>query len=245
MKSKSESIKNLMAALSKAQGEFKPVQKTREVDFTDKNGRRVHYKYADLQDILNMALPILSKHEISITQSVSISDVANWLDLETTIAHSSGEYTSSVYPIRMMQRPQEQGSEITYARRYTLAPALGLHAEDDDDGGAANEGNQSKEGPKKPPIKAGPPPAKPLDAPMSMDPPTPPKSPGEYVITFGKKWKGFKIGDMTHDELRGYIDWLKNEAKAQGKEIDPHGPVGDLMFYASQILPPIDYDSQG
>ena len=124
---KSESIKELAAALSKFQGETNNAFK----------GKQGHgYAYADLASILEQARPILAKNGLSVVQMPSNAD-AGYVAIETAVIHSSGEWLEQVYamPIPENKRnsgAQNMGSAITYARRYALAAALGIAQTDDD-----------------------------------------------------------------------------------------------------------------
>lgn len=129
---KSEQINELAAALSKAQGEFPVIPKNKVVDFTPVGKKPVYYRYADLADVISITAPILSKNGLSVSQDVICDEKG--IFLETTIMHSSGQFKSGSYPLKICDRPQEQGSEITYARRYALTAALGIHSEEDTDG---------------------------------------------------------------------------------------------------------------
>lgn len=238
---KSEQINELATALSKAQGEFQPVPKMRSVDFIDKKGNRVKYNYADLQDIINMAQPRLAKFGLSVTQLTAITPQE--FILETMLMHSSGQFIKSTYPLRTMERNQEQGSEITYARRYALSAILGIHSEEDDDGAAANASNQSTYETTKPSVNA---PkinprtayAKPesdinaelMAASVQPDQNYPPldfddfkddaqeTGPADYVFNFGK-WNGKSIKDFKLEELEGYAFYLENMAARQNKPV--------------------------
>jgi hypothetical protein len=125
----SEAINELAGALAKAQGEFPPIIKAKSAQIT---ATRV-YHYADLADILAVVRPVLSKHGLAIVQA------PEGAIMETAILHSSGQWKSSAYPLTRRDKPQEMGSEITYARRYALCSMLGLAGEDDDDGKSAQD----------------------------------------------------------------------------------------------------------
>jgi hypothetical protein len=43
-----------------------------------------------------------------------------------------------------------------------------------------------------------------------------PKDPGEYRISFGKKYKGMMLRDVSRSELEGYIEWLEDNASKKG-----------------------------
>lgn len=42
------------------------------------------------------------------------------------------------------------------------------------------------------------------------------KDPGEYRITFGRKYKGIKLKDIPRSELEGYVEWLEDNASKKG-----------------------------
>jgi uncharacterized protein (DUF3820 family) len=48
------------------------------------------------------------------------------------------------------------------------------------------------------------------------DEPTIPKDPGDYQVTFGKKYKGHKLRDIPRSELEGYLEWLEDNANKKG-----------------------------
>lgn len=140
---KSESIKELATALSKAQGQFDHAKKDVENGFFKS-------KYADLASVIDAAKKPLADNGLSVVQVVDMTESGDVV-LETILMHVSGEYISGKYPIRpAKQDPQAVGSAITYARRYAFSAMTGIAA-DDDDGNAASQ-NQ-KEPAKKPPAE--------------------------------------------------------------------------------------------
>jgi len=137
---KSESIKNLALALSKAQSEVKNAVK-------DSNNPFFKSKYADLTAVWDACRDVLAKYELSICQMPSGKD--GKMALETVLMHSSGEFVSNSFEMTPSKNdPQGIGSAITYARRYALAAFVGI-ATEDDDGNAASHGKEVK--PKKNP----------------------------------------------------------------------------------------------
>lgn len=129
----------LNAALAKAQAEIDPPPKNRLVDFTDKNGRRVHYKYADLADVISAVRKPFSSNGLAVIHQLDY--FGQLYGLKTSIVHSSGQSISCWYPLpdplKSQIRAQEFGSAITYARRYSLSALAGIASEEDDDGAAA------------------------------------------------------------------------------------------------------------
>jgi len=133
----SETIGELSAALAKAQGEMQnaPLNKTNP-----------HFKskYADLAAIRDAVTPALSKHGLTVTQMTGVDDNGQFV-LFTCLSHSSGEWLKGVYPLPLdPSKPQQMGSAITYARRYTLAAMVGIAADEDDDANAAQTNGQQQ-----------------------------------------------------------------------------------------------------
>lgn len=131
---RSESIKELATALSKAQGEMKHAIK-------DSNNIYFRSKYADLASVVDASRPALVKNGLSIVQYTEGNT------LYTMLLHSSGEWIRGHIELKPMRQvkdkgwedshdPQSYGSCITYARRYAMAAITGV-ATEDDDGNAA------------------------------------------------------------------------------------------------------------
>lgn len=141
----SEQTADLLAAFAKARAKFKPIKKTKSA-----KAGSYSYDYADLSEILDATVPALSEHGLVISQATTLLD--NQLILATRLFHTSGQWLEATYPLALYTKPQEQGSAITYARRYTLGALLGISAESDDDAQTAQHAE---------PVKAAPLPPKP------------------------------------------------------------------------------------
>ena len=136
---KSESIKELAAALVGFQSELKPVK------FNKKN-QFLGNRYADLGAIIDETRPRLAAYGLAIIQN-AVSE-GDQIGIETLILHKSGEYMGNSFtmptgPEKGKSAAQVAGSMITYARRYALAAALGLYTDEDTDG---NDNAQGKGG---------------------------------------------------------------------------------------------------
>jgi hypothetical protein len=127
---KSEAIDLLATALVAAQGELKNAKINRQ---------NPHFKnrYADLASVRDAISPALTKHGIAVTQTMKVSDGS--FMLETTLLHKSGQWIASDYPLPLNAKPQELGSALTYARRYSLSSLVNIAADDDDDAEAATK----------------------------------------------------------------------------------------------------------
>ena len=76
----------------------------------------------------------LGRHEIAAIQSTEIDKEAGLLRLTTILAHSSGEWISSEWPVCRIAEigsAQRMGAALTYARRYGLFTLVGIAGEDD------------------------------------------------------------------------------------------------------------------
>lgn len=135
---KSDSIKNLSVALCKVSDEIKNPNNTANNPFFKS-------KYAPLDDILNLARPLLSKNGLSLIQS-PITD-SDKVGVSALLLHTSGEFIEfEPFYFTTKNTAQDAGSAITYARRYQVNAILGICGEDDDDG---NHATGNKPEPKK------------------------------------------------------------------------------------------------
>jgi hypothetical protein len=108
-----------------------------------KNANNPHFKksYADLNAIIEAVEPILLENGLLLLQPIQGNSVCTQI-----IDIDSGVMVESCMELPAGLNPQQQGSAITYYRRYTLQSTLSLQSVDDD-GTAA-----SKSTPTKPPI---------------------------------------------------------------------------------------------
>jgi ERF superfamily len=76
----------------------------------------------------------LGKYEIATVQTTAIEPAAGMVNLTTMLAHASGEWIASdwpVCPVTETAHPQRMGAALTYARRYALFTLVGIAGEDD------------------------------------------------------------------------------------------------------------------
>jgi hypothetical protein len=76
----------------------------------------------------------LGQHEIATVQSTSVDQTAGLIRLNTVLAHASGEWISSDWPVCPLEdfaSPKRMGAALTYARRYALFALVGIAGEDD------------------------------------------------------------------------------------------------------------------
>lgn len=92
------------------------------------------YKYATLEEVLNMLRPILAENGLAAVQSVHGDE------LKTALVHDGGEVMDfGAYNLGTLTKHQERGSAITYGRRYVLCSIFGIAQEDDDGASADNK----------------------------------------------------------------------------------------------------------
>ena len=134
----SDSIAELSKALVKAQAELANPKRMAKNDF-------LNYKYAKLEEVINVSKIPLANNGLVIIQAPSQED--NWVHVTTRLQHESGEYMESTLsmplPPQSKNMAQEIGKCITYGRRYSLASICGIEQEDSDAQGSSQSKPQS------------------------------------------------------------------------------------------------------
>lgn len=126
--SQSETINELAAALSKAQGEMQAAVK-------DKINPFFKSSYADLGSVWDAARPVLSKYGLCVIQTTEMTADMTRIIMVTTLAHTSGQWVKSYLPLNPAKNDsQGVGAAITYLRRYSLSAIVGVVCDEDDDG---------------------------------------------------------------------------------------------------------------
>jgi hypothetical protein len=136
MQRSSEMIGAIAAALAKAQAQLVNPEKSLvgTIRSDQASGSERSFRYAPLSSGLDIVRRTLSQHEIATVQTTSIDETAGIVRLNTVLAHASGEWIASdwpVCPISETERPQRMGAALTYARRYSLFTLVGIAGEDD------------------------------------------------------------------------------------------------------------------
>jgi hypothetical protein len=148
----SESVAALASALAKAQAEL--VNPEKSLTATIRTGRpgegERSFRYAPLSSGLDIVRKTLGQHEIATLQTTAIDQTAGMVNLTTTLAHASGEWIASdwpVCPVADTANPQRMGAALTYARRYALFTLVGIAGEDDLDAPDLCDGSLSPSAP--------------------------------------------------------------------------------------------------
>src|SRR4051794_32824077 len=141
----SATIGAIAGALAKAQIELQNPEKSLTATIHSPFPREndLSFRYASLSSGLDLVRKSLGRHEIATVQTTSIDEGAGLIRLTTTLAHSSGEWVSSdwpVCPVSETAAPHRMGAALTYARRYALFTLVGIAGEDDLDAPDLNGG---------------------------------------------------------------------------------------------------------
>lgn len=123
--------KNIYIALAAAQTEMGPVVK---------GAVNPHFRsrYADLADVMQVALPALNKHGIAAWHSTTSADGATIM--RTTLSHGESDTHINCDVPMIVAKNDMQGmkSATTYAKRIGIESLTGI-APEDDDGNAAGK----------------------------------------------------------------------------------------------------------
>ena len=135
----SESTKEISVALAMAQVQIRNPT-------LNKINPHFKSKYADLPEVRDAFQKEISKHGLSIVQTVAKSE-DQWV-LVTRLMHVSGEWIQGEMPLLYSadrNAMQSFCSAITYARRYSWVSMLGICADEDDDGNSSGKREQKQE----------------------------------------------------------------------------------------------------
>ncbi len=101
MQRSSGSIGSLAAALAKAQGELTNPEKSLVGTIRSgiADGADRIFRYASLSSGLDIIRKVLGQHEIATMQTTAIDQAAGIVNLTTVLAHASGEWIASDWPV--------------------------------------------------------------------------------------------------------------------------------------------------
>jgi hypothetical protein len=120
----SETIGTIAAALAKAQAQLVNPEKSLigTIRSDEGSGSERSFRYAPLSSGLDIVRKTLSQHEIATVQTTSINESAGIVRLSTVLAHASGEWIASDWPVCAL-------SETAAPRR--MGALVGIAGEDD------------------------------------------------------------------------------------------------------------------
>lgn len=133
----SEEIKDIASAMSKAQAVMKAAHK-------DSTNPAYRSKYADFTAIWDACRGPLTTNGLTVWQDVQSTE--GGVSVTTRVVHASGQWVEfGPLTVPLPQTKQDAhavGSATSYAKRYALSAAVGVVADDDDDGNAAVDQRQ-------------------------------------------------------------------------------------------------------
>jgi hypothetical protein len=107
-------------------------ERARVMDRYDEPGRT--FRYASLSSARDIVRKTLGEQEIATLQTTTIDQDIQTVSLTTVLAHSSGEWIASDWPVCALSdlsAPRRMGAALTYAQRYALFTLVGIAGEDD------------------------------------------------------------------------------------------------------------------
>ena len=131
MQRSSDTIGTIATALAKAQAQLINPEKSlvAKIRSDEASGSERSFRYAPLSSGLDIVRKTLSQQEIATVQTTSIDEAAGLVLLSTILAHASGEWIASDWPVCAISEtatPHRMGAALTYARRYALFSAAGI-----------------------------------------------------------------------------------------------------------------------
>jgi len=136
-------MKNLLKALHGFSKSCPPI--TKEAD-----NPYFKSKFASLDAIQEHIKPHLIANGLVVMQPNIVIDGSPFV--KTIVSHvESGESAESTFPVVVSKAsPQDYGSAVSYAKRYSLSGLLNLTIQDEDDDGEAAEGRKTEKAEEKP-----------------------------------------------------------------------------------------------
>ena len=126
----SESVAAIATALAKAQTELSNPEKAMVGKvYNNRSDSPQTFRYASLSSGLDIVRKVLGQHEIATVQTTAIDQATQAVSLTTVLAHSSGEWIASDWPVCALSEmavPRRMGAALTYARRYALFTLVGI-----------------------------------------------------------------------------------------------------------------------
>ncbi len=140
----------LVEALAYAQLEYEPLEKTVEVDFTTKEGRRIKYNYADLAAMRRATDPYLNKHGLVVTDKTETRDGKEFLISRLRHAFSPEFDETEIEITTSSGEMKDMAANMTYAKRYNFGCLTGQTPEEDQDAKDVDRRNDKQQEKKQP-----------------------------------------------------------------------------------------------
>src|SRR5438105_1591948 len=99
MQRSSQTIAALATALAKAQMELTNPEKSLIGTLESYGAMTRSFRYAPLSSGLEIVRKTLGQHELAVIQATAVDSSSGLINLTTTLAHKSGEWISSDWPV--------------------------------------------------------------------------------------------------------------------------------------------------
>lgn len=126
---------NILGRLAKAVGEMQNPP-------LDSVNPHFKNKFSSLRAVSDAVRPALAANGLAYRQTPLADESGTWV--ATIVYGEDGSIELARVPFTPQSNPQQNGSALTYAKRYCLQAAFGLVGEEDDDGEAASRQTPSK-----------------------------------------------------------------------------------------------------
>jgi len=118
-----------------------------DIENIEKDGINPHFKskYTTLDEIFKKIKASCKKHQVRVFNKVESSVLDNgslYIEVTPVFMCQYGIYEGGTFRCISTNQIQNNGSVITYAKRYTISAFLGIAADEDDDGNAGMQGVQ-------------------------------------------------------------------------------------------------------
>lgn len=201
-------MKELASALIEFQFKCPAIEKDAEVKVKTRTGHDYKFQYASFGNIVQTIKKPMYDAKLAYTFLTQDNKFI------CRIIHASGEHQDTGIDMpKLGDAMQENGSKLTYCKRYTLVLALGLDTDLDDDGNSA-DGNQVDF--KTPPREAV------ADVEKFINE----KDLSKYRVKVGK-FKNKTLGELDQLDIQNYLTWLHGKAKENNKAL-----TGDFLEFA-------------
>lgn len=127
---------NILGRLAKAVGEMQNPP-------LDSVNPHFKNKFSSLRAVSDAVRPALAANGLAYRQTPLADESGTWV--ATIVYGGDGSIELARVPYEPQSNPQQNGSALTYAKRYCLQAAFGLVGEEDDDGEAASRQTPSKQ----------------------------------------------------------------------------------------------------
>lgn len=120
--------KNIYEVLAEVQDRIEQPKLNASVNY-----KSTQFRYADLSELWRVVNAAKNTTGLYVRHAtVKEQDGSTWVAVVASLGEQEAVLAS--VPANLLGKPQDVGSALTYAKRYSLAMAFGLSAEEDDDG---------------------------------------------------------------------------------------------------------------